>query len=140
MKKPPFKPIKAPKRKPRPAPPLIATAPTDMEVLRARRILRNSLVRDRWDDQGGYSSFHDGKWMFASTSIGQFTPEEMNALFAFAGVVPDEIEVVGTCADCANSDGGYERGYAAPCSSCLRPSHINGFVPRDNLTKRSKSR
>ena len=55
-----------------------------------------------------------------SASLGQLAVKEINALFAFAGVTPDEIE--------------------APCVSCLRPSHINGFVPRENLTKRSKSK
>lgn len=72
-----------------------------------------------------------------STGLG-LLPHELDALFAFVGIVPDEIDVVGECKDCANSDDGHERGYSAPCVTCLRPSHINGFVPRENVTKRSK--
>jgi len=133
-----FKPIKAPKRTPSPAPPVDDTPPTVAEIAKVREVLRRVLLDQRWDNQGGYSGRHDGKWNFVSSSIGQVEPKELDTLFAFAGIVPDEIEIIGTCADCANSDNGHERGYAAPCSDCLRPSHINNFVPRENL-KRSKS-
>jgi hypothetical protein len=131
-----FKPIKPPKRTPRPPPPLNDAAPTEAEIAKARSALRRVLLDGRWDDQGGYSSRHNGKWAFVSSSLGQLTPKEIDALFAFAGVVPDEIEVVGHCSDCANSDNGRERGYVAPCVSCLRPSHINGFVPISKIGRR----
>ena len=122
------------KRMPKP-PTLIAQLPTEAEIKEARKALRRVLREMRWDDQGGYSSRHNGRWTFVSSSIGQLTPKELDALFAFAGIVPDEIEIVGDCADCTNSIDGRERGYADPCGSCLRPSHINNFVPRDNLKR-----
>jgi hypothetical protein len=133
----PFQPIKAPKRTPRPPPPISAMPPTAEEIRNARTVLRRVLLEQRWDLQGGYSSRRNGKWQFVTASLGQLAPKEFDALFAFAGIVPDEIETVGDCADCANSDDGRERGYSAPCSSCLRPSHINNFVPIKNL-KRNK--
>lgn len=106
----------------------------------ARDIVRR-LVRDmRWDNQGGYPGRINGRWRFVSCGLGQVTPDELDKLFKFAGIRPDEITVVGDCADCANSDKGRERGYSAPCVSCLRPSHINNFVPIAKATKRSKSR
>lgn len=134
----PFKPIKAPARTPKPPPVPNNNPPTAEETQAARDVLRSVLLGRRWDDQGGYVGLHEGKWDFVSASIGQFAPEELDALFAFAGIVPDEIDIVGHCSDCANSDDGHERGYAAPCSSCLRPSHINNFVPREKLTRRSR--
>jgi hypothetical protein len=135
-----FKPIKAPKRTPRPAPAIRMTAPTPSEIGKARAVLRRVLRAARWDNQGGYPGRHDGKWSFVSSSIGQVFPEELDALFAFAGVTPDEIEAVGECSDCANSDDGRERGYSVPCVSCLRPSHINHFVPRESLKRKAVRR
>ncbi len=141
MKEPPFKPIKPPKRKPKPAPPIREfNAPIGPSTLDALRIIRRLLADMRWDNQGGYSSRYNGKWNFVSTGLGQVTPKELDQLFEFAGMTPDEIEIVGECSNCANSREGYERGYEAPCVSCLRPSHINGFVPQENLTKRGKRR
>lgn len=135
-----FKPIKAPERTPKSAPPIRRFNTAGSSHLDVLRIIRRLLRGQRWDDQGGYVDRHDGKWMFVSAGLGQVTPAELDKLFEFAGMTADEIEVVGDCADCANSDDGYERGFAAPCSSCLHPSHINHFVPREKLTKRSKSR
>ena len=135
----PFKPIKAPKRTPKPPPAASRMPPTEEETASARAVLRRALRAMRWDDQGGYSSRYGGRWRLVSSSIGQFSASELDALFKFAGIVADEIAIVGDCADCANSDNGYERGYAPPCISCLRPSHINNFVPRDSLlTKHAK--
>ena len=136
-----FKPIKAPKRKPKPAPQAreygaSLSASTKAAVCVVRRLLRDM----RWDDQGGYAGRNGGKWDFVSTSLGQVTPDELDELFEFAGMTADEIEIVGNCSDCANSNEGYERGYAAPCGSCLRPSHINNFVPIDKLTKPKRSK
>lgn len=136
-----FKPIKAPKRTPKPPPEVSLAPPTNAEISAVRAVLQRLLLEERWDNQGGYVSYDgDGKWSFVSSSLGQITPGEFNVLFKFAGIVPDEIDVVGYCVDCANSDNGRERGYAAPCSSCLRPSHINHFVPRDKLVRRRAAR
>lgn len=135
-----FKPIPAPKRTPKPPPPVSEAPPTKEEIQAARAAVRRILTDMRWDNQGGYASRWDGKWNFVSTALGQWTPEEVDALFAFAGMTADEIDVVGDCADCANSHEGNERGYSAPCVSCLRPSHINHFVPLKDVKKRSKSR
>lgn len=128
-----FKQIKAPKRTPRPAPAVSREPPSPVQIKAARKALQRVLLAMRWDNQGGYVSYDgNGKWAFVSTGLG-LTPDELNALFAFAGIVPDEIEIVGDCADCANSDNGHERGYSPPCVSCLRPSHINNFVPIEKL-------
>lgn len=137
-----FKPIKAPKRTPKPAPPIRSFTldqPNGPRTLDALQVIRRLLREMRWDDQGGYVSRHKGKWDFVSTGLGQVTPAELDHLFEFAGMTPDEIEIVGSCKDCANSCEGYERGYAVPCISCLRPSHINNFVPLKAVKKRSKS-
>ena len=104
----------------------------DEDTLRAGvKTLRKILRRMRWDDQGGYCSYQgDGKWSFASTSIGQIEGDELNDLFALAGIKPDVIESNGDCEDCVFSlDGGRERGYAAPCCKCSRPGHSH-FVQR----------
>jgi len=134
---PDFKPIKAPKRTPKPPPPVREwDGQIDSRTLNALRVIRRLLIEMRWDNQGGYVMRCDGEWQFVTIGLGQVTPAELDQLFAFAGITPDEIDVVGDCEDCANSDNGHERGYAAPCVSCLRPSHINHFVPRSNLRRR----
>lgn len=94
--------------------------------------LREVLFRLRWDNQDGFSGYRgDGKWDFTSTSIPQTTPEELNQLMDLAGIIPDEIKVVGRCEDCKHSINGQERGYKQPCLTCLRPSHANNFEPRE---------
>lgn len=135
MKSDKFVPIQAPKRTPRPAP-IPRAAPTEREIRDARAVLQRVLFDMRSPEQGGYLSRTRGKWDFVSSSLGQLTPDELDALFAFAGIEPDEIEVVGSCWNCANSKDGRERGYERPCLTCLRPSHINGFVPKERLEKR----
>lgn len=90
--------------------------------------LRRVLTRMRWDDQGGYPGLIDGKWNFVTTGLPQTTPEELDALFALAGIVPDEIVTKGHCEDCAHAVNGRERGYSGPCSPCKRPQMSN-FVP-----------
>ncbi len=100
-----------------------------MEGLEA---LRNVLKRMRWDDQGGYCSYGgNGKWHFVSTGLPQTTPEELNALFEMAGIVPDKIISKGSCSTCRHakvgSDGKrYERGYEGrKCQPCKRPKMSN---------------
>lgn len=88
-----------------------------------RVVVRDLLESLRWDDQGGYVGYAgNGKWDFASTSI-EANPEQLNILFAFAGVEPDEIDTLGSCDDCVFALDGRERGYAAPCMECSRPRH-----------------
>lgn len=102
--------------------------------------LRRALKSERWDDQGGYPGYvGNGKWDFASSPVGPFTPDEVNALFDLAGLVPDAIQPKGSCEDCAHAapsnqrPGGFityhERGYSVPCSPCKRPLMSN-FKPR----------
>ena len=103
----------------------------DPLVEAARRVIKRVLRAQRWDDQGGYSCYGgNGKWNFAQTSIGGYiTSEEYNALFAFAGIVPDKIVSLGDCRNCANSEDGHEQGYSTKeCVSCRRPQMSN-FVP-----------
>lgn len=96
--------------------------------------LRRVLRAMRWHDQGGYVSRDNGKWSFVSTGLPQTTPEELDALFAMAGIEPDEIVVKGACFHCKHArDDGSERGYENPCSPCKRPYHSN-FVPADRIT------
>ncbi len=115
--------------------------PEAEEKLDGLEVLRTVLKRLRSDDQGGYISYEgNGKWSFVSTSLPQTTPEELNALFELAGIVPDVIVPKGSCEDCANAkvlpDGRrVERGYAGPCSPCKRPIMSN-FVP---ITKKRRT-
>lgn len=111
--------------------------------------IRGILRQMRNDDQGGYLSYSDGAWNFISTSLGQVSPQELDQLFLFADLVPDEIEPLGDCSECANAkvsvvsepDRGTphisiaelkldrrERGYLRPCSACKRPQ-MSHFVP-----------
>lgn len=87
-------------------------------------VLATVLRRLRWDDQGGYPSYYgDDRWGFVSTGLPQTTPDELNALFRLAGVVPDEIVPLGSCDTCVFSREGRERGYEQPCGPCKRPLH-----------------
>lgn len=100
-------------------------------------VLRAVLRRKRLDDQGGYPDVRDGKFTgFVSTSLPQVTPEELDALFALAGVVPDAIVPLGDCDDCVSGNAaGGDLGWAEPCCSCKRPKMTN-FVPLAALTRR----
>ncbi len=116
--------------------------PTLEQIRKGLHTLADILQKLRWDDQGGYVGRTDGKWNFVSTSLPQTTPEELDALFAAVGLVPDEIEALGTCAQCMHaveSPAGHwhEQGYAGPCSPCKRP-RMSNFVPRTALTKKRK--
>jgi hypothetical protein len=100
---------------------------------KALDVLGAILRRMRSDQQGGYPSLHRGKWSFVSTGLPQTSPKELNVLFAGCGIVPDEIKSNGSCETCINAritDDGerVERGYAAPCSGCLRPKMSN-YLP-----------
>jgi hypothetical protein len=104
------------------------------------KVLRALLKRQRWDDQQGYPGYlGDGKWDFISSGLGQAAPEELNALFALAGIEPDVIESKGDCTTCGNSVVGsdgrrYEQGYSGPCGPCKRPKMSN-WVPIKKLKK-----
>lgn len=94
------------------------------QTMDAKTALRTILQRLRWDDQGGYPGRRAGKWDFVTTGM-TATPEELDALFAYAGLVPDEIKSLGSCGSCASSVNGRERGYADLCGSCRRPQMSN---------------
>jgi hypothetical protein len=105
----------------------------ERHLVRGIKVLARVLKRARWDDQGGYPSYNNGKWSFISSGLPQATPEEWDALFALAGIVPDEIVSKGSCEDCSHAkvlaDGSRaEKGYVQPCLSCKRPSMSN-FEP-----------
>lgn len=103
-------------------------------------VLRRILRAMRWHDQGGYVSRVDGKWSFVSTGLPQATPEEVDTLFALAGIEPDEIVSKGSCFHCKHArDDGSERGYEKPCLTCSRPYHSN-FVPADRVTMLARFR
>jgi len=100
--------------------------------------LRKALKERRDDEQGGYSGYcGGGKWSFAATSVGHFTPEEYNALFDLVGIVPDEVPVKGHCEDCkfakpCEKEGFvtfHGQGYVGPCLTCKGASMSN-FKPR----------
>lgn len=96
--------------------------------------LRRLLRAMRWDDQGGYSSRQNGKWLFISTGLPQTTPEDLDELFALAGIEPDEVVPKGNCFHCKHArEDGRERGYDQPCCTCTRPYHSN-FVPANRVT------
>lgn len=92
--------------------------------------LRNVLLRLRSEKQDGYPSLYKGKWSFVTTGLPQTTPEELDALFELAGIVPDEIEPLGSCKDCMYAKNGHSRGWDRPCSSCAHPRMTN-FKPWD---------
>lgn len=80
--------------------------------------LRRAIRATRWDNQGGYP-FAGGH-----CSIG-LNADDMAAVLELVGMEMDEIDTTGECADCAFAEDGKERGYAFPCSGCLRPYHDN---------------
>ena len=77
-------------------------------------------------EQDGYRGYiGDGRWSFVTAGLPQTTPEELNALFRLAGIVPNAIVSKGTCATCRYSIKGGERGWVQPCVSCVRPLMSN---------------
>lgn len=98
------------------------------------KVLRKLLRSMRWDDQDGYLDIGpDGKHRgFVTAGLPQATPEELDTLFEFAGIVPNPIVSNGSCSTCAHAkviEGkAYERGYERPCSPCGRPKMTN-YVP-----------
>ncbi len=92
-------------------------------------ILREILLSMRWDNQDGYCDYMgDGKWAFITTSLPQITPEQLNDLFEFAGIIPDVIIPLGQCVDCIHAIDGRERGYKPPCLFCKRLVYSR-FIP-----------
>lgn len=97
--------------------------------------LRAVLRRMRWNDQGGYPGLYKGKWTFVSTGLPQTTPKELNALFAMAGIVPDEIQSIGDCETCKFSENGRERGWRdTHCIHCKRPK-MSEYKPMPKARK-----
>jgi hypothetical protein len=90
--------------------------------------LREVLWSMRWHDQGGYCSYlGDGKWGFVTSGLPQTTPEQLNAMMALVGIIPDRIESVGSCAECAHFLE-HRGGRWGPCGSCKKPRNGN-FEP-----------
>lgn len=104
---------------------LVLSAKRAQEITEGIKVLKKVLKRLRWGDQGGYPSRINGKWSFVTGGLPQATPEEHDALFALAGIVPDEIKSMGECRNCAHSRNGHERGYEGPCYRCQRPRMSN---------------
>jgi hypothetical protein len=96
--------------------------------------LREILRRMRSDDQDGYSDVgEDGKFTgtayFSGRGLGMATPEQLDALFDLAGIVPDPIAVNGSCSECVHGDArGGDLGWGRPCCGCSRPK-MTHFVP-----------
>lgn len=105
------------------------------------KVLQDVLKRMRWDDQGGYLDVgDDGKFAgncgFITSALPQSTPEEIDALFELAGIVPDPIVSKGSCETCAHAyPDGEERGWSNPCVSCKRPQMSNYDVKPEWLTR-----
>ncbi len=93
-------------------------------------VLRAVLQRMRNEKQDGYTDCKNGKFSgtarFISCGLPQATPEELDALFALAGIVPDAIESNGSCSTCVYGDArGGNQGWDAPCCSCAHPKMTN---------------
>jgi len=103
--------------------------------------LRKLLRAMRSHHLGGYMSYNGaGKWSFATTGMAQTTPEDLNVLFAFAGIEPDEIKPLGSCFRCQHAKiDGSRRGWDMPCAAC-NGARLNKFVPADRLTLLSRAR
>jgi len=100
---------------------------------KARKVIARLLREQRWDDQDGYVNYQGkGKWSFVQTSLGYLMPAELNALFKFAGIVPDVIVPKGYCSTCHFAIKGRERGYSPPCAGCKRPKMPN-YEPKCGL-------
>ena len=93
---------------------------------RTQILLRQILLQERWDNQGGYVGYSGyGHWDFISASL-TVTPEIMNELFDLAGISPQQIVSAGDCKQCKWScNHSRERGYVQPCLSCHRPRMSN---------------
>lgn len=104
---------------------LTLTAKRAKEIDEGIKVLKKVLKRLRWNDQGGYPSRVNGRWAFVTGGLPQATPEEHDALFALAGIVPDEIKSKGEFKDCVHSKNGHEQGYSGKCSPCKRPRMSN---------------
>ena len=107
---------------------------TPAQVAAGIEVLRRGLWSERWHNQGGYVCRSKNGWDFASSPVGQFTPDEMDALFAMAGLTPDVIDPLGSCSECKHAEVApngkrYERGWVGgKCPPCERPRMTN-FEP-----------
>ena len=109
--------------------------PDDKTLKKGLDALRAVLKRMRWDDQGGYPQRYNGEWVCASAGLGLANSKELDALFAMAGIVPDEIQPIGHCKTCKFSDGGRERGWRGThCIHCNRPK-MSEFKPKPKARK-----
>ena len=107
-------------------------------------VLRGLFRSMRREDQDGYDDVKDGKFVgFIARPVGSASPDEMNALFDLAGIVPDAIEPSGSCETCVFGvplpDGRTGTlGWSRPCCSCAAPK-LTEFVPlarvRDSALK-----
>ncbi len=96
-----------------PKPPANVLSPLEAGIEVIRRLLKTM----RWDEQGGYVMYKGGgKWSGVGMGLGTVTPDELNALFAMAGMEPDVIEAKGSCSTCAFAQRGQERGWSTPCA------------------------
>lgn len=99
-------------------------------VMKGLAVLKRVLKKLRWDNQHGFPGYRGGgRWNFVSTGLPSVNPDELNALFAAVGVVPDVILPKGACRDCRFAVNGHEQGYRGPCLRCTRPYHSN-FKPK----------
>jgi hypothetical protein len=110
------------------------------KLTRGLAILRRMLRSMRSHDLGGYQSLCDGRWMFASTGLGQVEPETLDELFKLAGIEPDEIESKGDCFHCKHArDDGTDQGWGMPCAGCNGVRHPH-FVPASRLVMLARVR
>lgn len=93
-----------------------------------RRILQRFYDPKQGGGILGYRS--DGSWGEGLHGLGVASSDELNALFALAGLVPRPVEVRGPCQTCRWARHGYERGHTLPCNTCTRPWHSN-YEPAD---------
>lgn len=106
--------------------------PDDKLTEAVRTMIRDILVQYRNKEQDGYLDYRDGKWSHDIAILRSLiSSDEMNTLFAFAGIVPDPVVPLGSCGTCrfAVDVKGNNRGWGRPCSSCSMPKHSN-WEPR----------
>ncbi|MBO9428051.1 hypothetical protein [Sulfitobacter sp. R18_1] len=94
-------------------------------VVPIQQTLKDILLPMRWADQGGHPHYRgDGKWDFSSTTV-VVNADQLNILFEAAGVTPEIIEPLGSCASCIHSKDDRGQGYVGSCLSCKGPIMSN---------------